>query len=226
MPEMQHAAGQTDTCLVDFDGMAATCQMPCGRQAARTRSDHQHTLAGARRIKRARSSRRRLPGRRENARRHGCLPRYPGRRGCNATRTGGNRRGRARRAADCRVSAFPRPRGSRAGLRMYEPRLDVFARRAGRIARRQQVHVDRTLRTRGSSACGARQVDRRRHVFGLRIGHLNAPRSGSARVTAHRCVHTAGARLRCPFPAETAPAGSPRRCPQYRRCRPSGRPAG
>ena len=153
---MQHAAGQRAG-VADFDGVPEAGQMIGRRQAARTRADDQHALAA-----------------RRGDRRH---PALLGRKiaekalhGMNAHRIvelGPIAARLARMIADAtvhgrqRVVAQDRLPGLAvlAGLRQIEPGLHVLAGRAGVVAGRQQVDIDRPPRAHGTRALFAQQVD-------------------------------------------------------------------
>ena len=109
--EMQHAAGQRAR-LVDLDLLAEPRQMIGGRQPARPGADHQDALArGGRDGTRPAFARRHVAEEAlDRVDRHGGVQLA---RDCRRFRTGDSRPGHASPAADCRPSAFPRPRGSR-----------------------------------------------------------------------------------------------------------------
>ena len=141
--EMQHAAGQR-SCLVDLHLVAEPRQMIGGRQTARTSPDHQHALAGARRFDRQRPF---VPHRKVTQEAFD---------GVNADRTvellavaagfAGVIADTAVHARQWVVADQRLPGGAiLAGLRERQPGLDVLAGRAGDIAGRREIDIDRPL---------------------------------------------------------------------------------
>ena len=170
--EMHHAAGER-TGLVDLDGVAEPGQMIGRRQARGPGADHQHFAAARRGVDPE-------------------LPVFPRREVAEETfhHVDGNRRidfaaiaaGFARMVADAPVHGRHRVVGDQQLprlavfplLRQGQPALDVLAGRAGIVAGRQQVGIDRPARAHRSRALPGREVHSWGHIrqFGI---HGEAP---------------------------------------------------
>ena len=114
------------------------------------------------------------PGRPGTARPRGSTPRCRGWRGCRRSRTGGSRPARGSRRTGCRPRAPP---GLLVLVRLHvgKPPLDVLARRAARIARRQQIDVHRALLAdRAGARAPVQQIRQRRDIRSERR-HLSGP---------------------------------------------------
>jgi hypothetical protein len=169
---MQHAARQWSG-VVDFHVMAEPRQMIGGRQPARAGTDDQHALAGCEPVNRHRP-----------VLRHCEVAQKP----LNGVNTDGAvelpaiAAGFAGMIADtpvhCRqwIVADQRfPCGAvLSSLRQCEPRLDVLAGRAGGVAGRKQVDIDRMLMTNRASPSLAGEIDHGRHVAGKAV-HFTLP---------------------------------------------------
>ncbi len=149
---------------MDFDRVAHAGQMVGGRQAAGTRSDHQHPLAGRRRghgelpvLLDGQIAQEAFDG----VDADGCIELAPIAGGFAGMVADPAVNARHRIVFGQTLPGFLKP----ARLGVSQPRLDVFARRTGVIARRQQIHVERTLDAlRADIALLVRQVQRARHI--------------------------------------------------------------
>ena len=160
--EMQHAAGQR-SCLVDLHLMAKLRQMIGGRETARTSPDHKHALAGAWRFDRQGPF---VPRREIAEKAFDCV---------NADGTveilaitARFARVIADPAMHARQWVVPNERlpglSKLGGLGEPQPGLDVLAGRAGDIARRQQIDIDRPLGPHRPRALLPARVDGPGHV--------------------------------------------------------------
>ena len=173
--EAHHAAGERPG-LTDRHAMAETAQVIGGREARRTRADHEHALARLR----LRLVERPALGDRDVAKKP--LDRIDPDRFVDLSAVAG---GFARMVADA-----PHHRGQRvvlrqrpprglvfARLRVTEPALDVLARRARGVARGQPVDIDRPLRAPRAGEVELARADVERD--GVRVFHLTPPASTS-----------------------------------------------
>ena len=149
--------------FVDFDGVAQPGEMIGGRQSARPGADHQHPPAARRGL--------------DLNVQPSCAARSPRKRSTAWMPTGAVQLAAiagafARMVADPAVHrrhrVVPHQRLPRLailpGLRQPQPRLDVLARRAGVVAGRQQIDIDRMGGARRPGLAPVGHVDQRAHV--------------------------------------------------------------
>ncbi len=160
--EMQHAAGLR-SCLVDLHLMAKPRQMIGSREPTRTSPDHQHAFAGAGRV----DGQRPFVLRREIAQKaFDCV--NTDRRVEVLAITARFARVIADPAMHARQRIVPDERlpglSKLGGLGERQPSLDVLAGRAGDIAGRQEIDIDRPLGPHRPRASLPARVDARGHV--------------------------------------------------------------
>jgi hypothetical protein len=160
--EMHHAAGHRPR-LMDLDRMAEPCEVISGRQPARPGADDQHAFAARRGCDRER------PAFHGGEVAEEALDRVDADRSVEHAAIA---RGFARMIADPpmrrrqRIVLHQRRPGLAvlARLRQIEPGLDVLPGRAGVVAGREQIDIDRAPRAHRTRSLLAGQIDRRRHA--------------------------------------------------------------